>query len=133
MRIFDKTTELLENMLDLRSKRHNLILSNIANQDTPHYRAKDLSFASELKSAVQSDGGNLMITSPRHIGGGGPFSNIEGRIITKPSKTIGIDQNSVNIDQELANLAENSIMYDATAQIIGSKFRGLKNAIREGR
>lgn len=132
IKIFDKTIGLLENVLDLRSKRHNLILSNIANQDTPHYKAKDLSFIDELKSAVKSDGGNLIATSPGHIGGG-RGSRIEGRVVTEPSMTIGIDQNSVNIDHEQANLAENGIMYNATAQIIGSKFKMLKNAIREGR
>lgn len=131
--IFGKTIGLLENLLDLRAKRHNLILSNIANQDTPHYKAKDLNFIDELRSAVKSDGGNLTATSPGHIGWNGGGTHVEGRIITKPSMTIGLDQNSVNIDRELADLAENGIMYNATAQIIGSKFKMLKNAIREGR
>ena len=133
MKIFDGTIGLLENLLDLRAKRHNLILSNIANQDTPRYKARDLSFIDELRTKVNSGGGGLMVTSPGHIGGEGGDSRAAGRIIIEPSKTIGIDQNSVDIDREQANLAENGIMYNASAQIIGSKFKMLKNAVREGK
>lgn len=131
--IFGKTVGLLENLLDLRSKRHNLILSNIANQDTPRYKARDLSFTDELKARIKSPGEGLMVTSPGHIGGGSDVFNEKGKVITEATKAIGIDQNSVNVDQEMANLAENSIMYNATAQIVGTKLKALKNAVREGR
>ncbi len=131
--IFGKTIGLLENLLDLRSKRHNLILSNIANQDTPRYKARDLSFSDELKARINAPGEGLMVTSPGHIGGSSDVFIEKGKVITEQTKAIGIDQNSVNVDQEMANLAENSIMYNATAQIIGTKFKALKNAVREGR
>lgn len=131
--IFGKTIGILENLLDLRSKRHNLILSNIANQDTPRYKARDLSFTDELKARINAPGEGLMVTSPGHIGGGSDVFNEKGKVITETTKAIGLDQNSVNVDQEMANLAENSIMYNATVQIIGSKFKALKNAVREGR
>ncbi|MEK6576440.1 MAG: flagellar basal body rod protein FlgB, partial [Nitrospirota bacterium] len=112
MMIFGKTIGILENLLDLRSKRHNLILSNIANQDTPRYKARDLSFADELTAKIKAPGEGLMVTSPGHIGVDSDVYNEKGKVITETTKAIGIDQNSVNVDQEMANLAENSIMYN---------------------
>lgn len=133
-RLFSETVNLLEKVMDVRGKRHELLISNITNQDTPGYEAKDLPFDEILKSSV--GGGttlNMAATDRRHLSSSGNgSSDFQGRIVTRENPG-GYDGNSVNVEQEMALMGENSLMYDASAQIIGEKFRGLLYVIREGR
>ncbi len=134
MSIFDNTISFLSRALDMMSERHKLLSSNIANQDTPDYKAKDINFMDELR-AVQSPGGaqNISRTNPMHIHGNGSLNGIGASIINRPESNSGYDNNSVNVELEMANMAQNSILYNASAQVISTKFRMIANAIREGR
>lgn len=115
------------------SARHEIIASNIANQDTPNYRAKDITFKEELESVlnVNRPAGEYR-TNSRHIPVSGPESE-EGRIFHRSDGGIGHDNNSVNVEIEMANMAQNAIMYNAAAQIISTKLKNLSYAIREAR
>lgn len=113
MQIFDRTTLLLEKALGLRLVRHNLIAANLANMDTPGYVARDFSFAAELRRAMEQDPvklGSVSLEPP-------PLVRQEGK---------------VDLDREMARLAENSLMYDAMSRLIAKKFELLKYAIGEG-
>ena len=74
-KIFGGTIKILERSLDLRAERHNIILSNIANIDTPNYKAKDIVFESELKKSMESNA-SLQTTQVNHI----PLGNKTGHI-----------------------------------------------------
>ncbi len=145
--LFDKTVHLLSRALDLRSTKHQAIISNVANQDTPYYKAKDLNFKEVIRDFLPppvdtpmfvtneahfSLVTRLMQTDPQHIPINGPVYSAESYVYESPDKTARLDQNNVSIDQEMAKMAENNLMFNASSQWISGKFLGLKTAIRGG-
>ena len=130
--IFGTTIELLGKTLDLRAKRHTLIAANLANVETPGYTPSDLSFEAELKSAL-TRGGAGQTPHPRHIpvkGAAAGIERVQGQLVEIPGKNMGPDGNGVEMESEMGRMAENQIMYNATVQLLGKKFEGMKQAIR---
>ncbi len=117
--------------LNLRSQRTELLAANMANADTPGYRARDIDF----KTALAQAGGNatpgvhLQTTNAAHIGpklvNGAASPELKYRTPLAPS----LDGNTVDAQLEQAAFAENTVRYQATLQFLGSKFRGLMTAI----
>ena len=135
MTIFDRTMQLLERSLDLRGARQQVIAANIANEETPKYRATDLNFGQALASAQR---GKLPITlvstNSSHIGPKGTgYQQVVGRIEEVPAADMALDANSVNIELEMAKMSDNAQQYNTAATIISMRFRQLLSAIREGR
>lgn len=130
--LFNKTIGLLAHALDLRSERHRVITANIANQDTPGYKAMELNFKDALSSASGSSLLPLQRTDPSHLSSAGGIS-ASSHAVVSPGASQRLDGNTVNGEQEMAKLAENTLFYTATTQILSGKFRGIRNAIREGR
>lgn len=136
MTIFDKTMRLLERTLDLRSARQRVIASNVANEETPGYRASELTFMDQLQSAQK---GRLPIvltaTQPRHFGAYGPqgVHAVTGKLAEVPAGDLPLDANSVNLELEMAKLSENAMQYNAAATILAARFRTLLSAIRDAR
>ncbi|WP_404344434.1 flagellar basal body rod protein FlgB [Vreelandella aquamarina] len=125
--------------LGLRQQRHQVLSANIANADTPNYKARDIDFASELKKAVeggqaQQQGGGLTLarTSDRHLVGEGPAWRGAGnadllyRIPDQPS----LDGNTVDMDRERTQFADNAVRYQAALTIMNRRIQGLKNAMQ---
>ncbi len=135
MKIFDKTMSLLQQTLDLRAARHKVIASNIANEETPGYRAKELQFLEALSSAVRGEqGARLQVTNPRHLGPRGTLvEGVRGTIADIPATDLPMDANSVSLEFEMAKLADNGINYNAAAAIASIRFRQLLGAIRDVR
>lgn len=129
--IFGTTVELLGKTLDLRAKRHALISSNLANVETPGYTPRELSFEAELKGALNK--GGAPAGHPRHIplkgGGAAGIDRVRGEVV-EISVNPGPDGNGVELEHEMGRMAENQIMYNASVQLLGKKFEGLKQAIR---
>ena len=133
MELFGSVIPLVGKALDIRSARHELLAANIANADTPGYKAVDLVFEDELRRALISGGATrLSRTDPRHLSNASPLGLDTGEIELEgtPSR---LDRNSVHLEQEMVKLAENSFMYEANLQMLSGKFKGLKEAISEGR
>jgi len=133
--LFDKNMTLLEKTLELRSRRHAMIASNVANRETPGYRAQDLVFEKALEQAYHSDRpGPLKTSDPRHFDGvkREPLETVEGQQINSFNPDPRMDGNTVNLDKEMAKLAENQLMYQASVLAISRKLNGLKAAITEG-
>jgi flagellar basal-body rod protein FlgB len=113
--------------LRLREQRSELIAANLANADTPNYKARDLDFQSVLKG-VQSPAVNLSVTQPAHLTsanhplGGEPKYRI-------PAQS-SLDGNTVDSEQEQVRFAENALQYQATLQFLSGKIAGLKSAIK---
>lgn len=135
MTIFDRTMQLLERSLDLRGARQQVIAANIANEETPQYRAKDLNFGQALANAQQGKLPiSLVSTQQQHIGPkGSGFRRVQGNIEEVPAGDLPLDANSVNIELEMAKMSDNAQQYNTAATIIAMKFKGLLNVIREGR
>lgn len=120
--------------LSLRSERQRLIASNIANADTPNYVARDLDFASALKQATgaQQGAAALQATQPGHIALGGTANAVQSNLqYATPSQT-NLDRNTVDMDRERANFADNSVRYEATLRFINGNVRTMLDAIRGG-
>lgn len=134
--IFSNTVELLGKSIDLRAKKHNHISANLANAETPNYIPTSVSFEGELKDAMKSTSGNGGKRPPQHPGHialkgqAGSISSVEGTIVRIPAAGIGRDGNGVELEQEMGNLANNQILYNASVQMIAKKFEGLKYAIK---
>lgn len=127
MEINDKTMKALATSLNFRQMRQEIISSNIANSETPGYKAKRLDFEDALARALDVDGTLSMNTSnPGHydVGGGG-FSNLEPEITEDSNGPVSEDGNTVDRDKEMALMAENKILYDASVQLINKKL-GMK-------
>lgn len=136
MTIFDRTMHLLQRSMDLRSARQRVISSNLANEETPGYRASELNFMGQLKSAHQGRAPIVLAaTQTRHFGIHGPqgVQAVTGKLNEVPAGDLPLDANSVNLELEMAKLSDNAMQYNAAASIIASRFRQLLSAIREGR
>jgi len=109
--------------LSYRSDRHAAIASNIANADTPGYRAMDVSFSGTLRQA----GLRLAATHPRHRTAAAPQAGGDRVVLTGGEQRR--DGNDVNVDREMAHLARNQIEYQFLTRALGGRFRKLKEAI----
>ncbi|MBE7414859.1 MAG: flagellar basal body rod protein FlgB [Deltaproteobacteria bacterium] len=132
MGLFDnKAITVLTNSMDLRAARHKLLTSNIANQETPGYRAVDINFEDELR---RREGGapfvELARTSRGHMTG--YYGASAPRALDRATDLPGFDRNSVGIEAEMARLSENTLMYTVSSKLLKGKFNGLMNAIKEG-
>jgi flagellar basal-body rod protein FlgB len=129
-----ETFRLLAQVMDLRQAAHERIAANLAHQDTPGYEARHLEFQAALKAAVGEPGRlKPAATQPGHFGAGGgdAIGQVHGTETTVRDGA-GKDGNTVSPEDEMAGLAQNALMFDAAAQLIGSKYRSLKEVIREG-
>ena len=135
VRLFDKNMELLGKAMSLTQKRQSLITSNIANRETPGYRAQDLVFDNQLMTALHSDRpGPLNTTDPRHFDGiqREPLELVRGEQINSFNPDPRMDGNTVVLDKEMAKLAENQLRFQAQVRSLNWKVRMLKTAITEG-
>jgi flagellar basal-body rod protein FlgB len=130
-KLFDQTVGALNRSLDVRTSRHRVLSSNVANAETPNYAAKDLPFQRILeRSAENSSTIPLRKTHPQHFPEPGSLvltTDWSSEIEDQPS------EEGVNIDQEMAKLAENNLMFQAGVQSLGKKLEALKMTISEGR
>lgn len=119
-----------EQTLKLRALRNEVLSSNIANADTPNYKARDLDFGSALKNA---EGGRLSLkrTSELHQSAWGTNrlgASIKYRIPMQPT----LDGNTVETDVEQAAFAENAVQYRATLAFLDGTIRSLRYALKGG-
>lgn len=123
--LFGKTFNLLSTMLDYRSERNKLITSNIANLDSADYKTADYVFREDLQRAMDKKV-PLAVTNEKHFP-----SKHKNREITKNDFKVVVSEEKPNIDKEMANLAENHLMYNLGAELLARKFKGIKNVLNE--
>ena len=118
--------------LRLRSQRAELLANNLANADTPNFKARDLDFRAALAASgyAQAGGGlSLSTTQGRHLGGPGANAGPEGALRYRQPLAPSLDGNTVDVQVEQASFAENAVRYQATLSFINSRLRGLMTAI----
>jgi flagellar basal-body rod protein FlgB len=116
--------------LQVRSARTELIANNLANADTPDYKARDIDFRAVLSSAVAVPGGvQLATTRANHLGGGAAGSGVTPAAKYRVPLAPSLDGNSVDVQVEQAAFAENAVRYQATLTFLNSRLRGLMTAI----
>lgn len=106
-----------------------VLATNLANADTPHYKARDFDFAAALDRAAGH--GRLRVTNARHIGGaaGASSADLAYRVPHQPA----VDGNTVESDLELARFAENSVGYQASLGFLDGRIATLRLALTGGR
>ena len=130
--LFSDTYALLEKTMDLRSKRHTVISSNIANAETPNYKSGKVDFEDELRRAVpQKNEMNLKTTNASHISLTADIEDIKPQVVLETTDNLRADKNTVDLDKEFVSLSKNKLMYDVSAEIISKKFKGILKVIRE--
>lgn len=132
--VFDKTAQALAASLKFRSTRHNITSSNIANAETPGYKAKKMDFEDALARSIDLDGmRGLTTTSGEHFSvGGGSVAKTRADIYDNPDGPVTNDGNTVDLEQEMAIMQENSILYKAALQLMNKKLGSLKYAASDG-
>jgi len=116
--------------LNLRAQRQELIAANIANADTPHYKARDIDFGSSLKGALQGRVSRpiaLATSSDRHIGASG--LSTQPMVQYRSEEQANVDGNTVNMDTERAAFTENSMQYEASLTFINGLLRTMQQAV----
>ncbi len=122
--LFGKTYDIIEKSLDITKLRHGLIASNIANLDTPGYRAKEIDFDKALQGALEKRSVHMTQTHPLHFG-----NTRSGELNFEISDA---QQSRVDIDKEMSRLAENNLRYQTSIEALLRKFSMLKYTIAEG-
>lgn len=127
----DSITNLLSTYLDVQSRRAEVVASNLANAETPGYAAKEVDFADYLRDAARD-----AIASQAGEDGASQFAakaNAGPGIVEQKGGEVGIDGNNVDTGREMSTMAEAGMQYMAGTQLLQSRLRTLRIAIREGR
>lgn len=128
--ILDKTSiPVLNKVLNVTSLRHRAISNNISNVNTVNYKRKEVDFSSYLKAAVVPPPVVGMKTNSRHMPVGNPDPLAKPQIFEQDPGPNSTGINAVDVDQEMADLAENHLMYNIGTQLMSQKFRALKKSI----
>jgi flagellar basal-body rod protein FlgB len=130
--ILDNTIGALNTSLNARQLEQNVTSSNIANADTPGYKAKRVEFEQELRRVLDVDDDLQPVgTHPGHIV---PCETdpVNSEIYEDPNGIASLDGNTVNRADEMARLAENEVLYNASVEMLKRKLGQLKYAISDG-
>jgi len=125
-----------EAALSLRSQRQQVLASNIANADTPNFKARDFDFSSALAGVLArgaAPAGVLATTAPAHVGAAAPDAGklADGTVLQYRGVVQGsVDGNTVDMDVERNQFADNALRYEAGITMINSQIRGLLAAIQ---
>jgi len=123
--LFNKTFGTLSGMLGFRSQKNKVIMSNIANMDTPGFKPKDYVFKSDLSKALDDQNSlALAKTDKKHLPAG------QDEISDKNFKVVETGD-KVKMDEEMTSLAQNHLMYNLTVEMLARKFKGLNTVLKE--
>ncbi|KQN75497.1 MULTISPECIES: flagellar basal body rod protein FlgB [unclassified Duganella] len=128
-----------ESALNLREKRQTVLASNIANADTPNYKARDIDFSSAMKAAVEkaspTAAASMKTTAARHF----PNPPSDGGLLADGTPLLyrgvvqgAVDGNTVDMDVERNQFADNAVRYEASLTMINSQIKGMMNALQSG-
>jgi len=128
-----------ESALNLREKRQTVLASNIANADTPNNTARDIDFSSAMKAAVEkaspTAAASMKTTAARHF----PNPPSDGGLLADGTPLLyrgvvqgAVDGNTVDMDVERNQFADNAVRYEASLTMINSQIKGMMNALQSG-
>ena len=126
------TLPTMQRALTLRSARQELLSQNLANAATPNYQAADIDFEATMRTVEEPPTPPMAATAPGHLSAAG--NGDTAPVVMHTARTgAGLDGNTVDVEATMGTLAQNTVMYGATAQITASLFANLIRAIHEGR
>jgi flagellar basal-body rod protein FlgB len=130
----DNELRFQQEAMSLRAERQQVLANNIANADTPEYRARDFDFAAELASSLSegrssSRGMALATTCDRHLQASTRGSSVHELLYRVPDQP-SLDGNTVDMDRERAQFADNSVRYQASLTFLNNRLQSLKTAMQ---
>lgn len=130
-----KLFALLGLAMDRSAVKHSVISNNIANVNTPGYKRKTVSFQKELETLLEKrEQGEIKQANKKHLPLNFGLDSAPAVIVSEEGNTsLRNDGNNVDIDMELAELAENNIYFNSLAQLLTSQLALLRNSVSEGR
>jgi flagellar basal-body rod protein FlgB len=131
MNKLDETLRFHHSALRLRDYRQQVLATNIANADTPNFAARDFDFASVLRDAVDTRNGSMTLstTASRHISPSA-VSIGTAELAYRVPQQASLDGNSVDMDGERMQFADNSVRYEATLTFIGAQLKSVLAALQ---
>lgn len=128
----DEALRFQQTALSLRAARQELLASNIANADTPNYKAKDIDFAHALQNALTGASASLQAskTSSAHLGGNADGATLAVPELYRKPVQPSADGNTVDMDVERAQFADNALRYEASVKFVSEKFKSIFMAIQ---
>jgi len=125
---------MLTKSLDVAALRQRVISDNIANVDTPHYKAKSVTFEEEFKRSLESQSKfEGYRTDPRHLPIGGKRITEAGPKVVVQAGTMQNNENNVDIDAEMTKMTENQIWYNLLVDQTNSHYQTLRKVITGGK
>ncbi len=127
---FDRALGIHDDALSFRSQRSSVLANNLANLDTPNYKARDLDFKTALAQASNPSQTIALATTHNSHHQAKGFSHSDDAMLYRVPSQPGIDGNTVEEHVEHAKYMENALDFQATFTFLNSKFKGLNSAIR---
>lgn len=124
----DKLFQFHQNALNVRAFRQQLLASNIANADTPGYKARDIDFAAALRTVMSGHAVSLRTSNDRHLGT--PKRDEPAAVLYRSVQQPSLDGNTVDMDVERNRFAENAVHYDANLTFLNSQIKLMLAALQ---
>ncbi len=126
---FDKALGVHESALKYRSMRAEVLSNNLANTDTPGFKARDIDFKGLLQKQGENQSGmSLQTTSSKHMSSGS--DDLGGELLFRTPNQPSIDGNTVEDQVEHAAFMKNALDFQASFMMLNGRFKGLSSAIR---
>ena len=125
---FDSALGIHDNALLLRSHRAEILASNLANSDTPGYKARDIDFKAELANVKMQGSGGMSVTHSNHIQA--PSLTDGSEILYRIPNQASLDGNTVDAHMEKSAFADNAMRYQASLTFLDGKFKGIVAALK---
>lgn len=128
----DSTFQFHQAALNLRAARQELIASNIANADTPNYKARDVDFAKALQNVMAGTDESLDMsrTAPEHFNGASGDTVMGAPVMYRTPLQPSADGNTVDMDVERAQFADNALRYEASVRFLSDRVKDVLAALQ---
>ncbi len=132
----DEAFRFQQQALNILSRRQDVLAANIANADTPGYLARDIDFSQQLKSAMAYPAAgksavSLSLTADRHIAAQSTHFNDDSLLYRIPDQP-SADGNSVDMDRERVNFADNAMKYQSSLTFLGADIKKMMAVLSQG-
>ncbi len=128
---FEKAFSIHDDAMILRARRSSILASNIANADTPNYKARDIDFKSVLRSVDKPvSGDKLLLASTHRSHISATTSGGDSGIQYRNPLHASLDGNTVDSHVEQSKFAENALQYQTSYTFLNGKIQGMVNAIK---
>lgn len=131
--LFPDHIDLTARVMDFQIQRQNIVSGNLANINTPGYKARTLEFEKDLQAALGiSQNGPVSRTHPKHLPAKFSPDSTEASVARDLNPRVVQGTDNVDLDRETATMAKNTLVYNTLATVMQKNFSGMKQLIQEG-